>query len=179
VIVLFLFSLLYLLYEDDISFVYNCKHGGLDLSQRGLDQDSQSRRQKSISLDVMDILDGFQKLVSMIEKSRSRSRFLDLVSMRSAKTVLFSRDQDFSRQIKTFVILIYLGRDIYFSCRNLWKVVGEAQGKLIKVKVKPSPTTFHRCLKSKISRSRLKKSQFISTKSRFISTKSRFISTKS
>jgi len=51
--------------------------------------------------------------------------------------------------------------------------VGEAQGKLIKVKVKPSPTTFHRCLKSKISRSRLKMSRFISTKSRFISTKSR------
>jgi hypothetical protein len=53
--------------------------------------------------------------------------------------------------------------------------VGEAQGKLIKVKVKPSPTTFHRCLKSKISRSRLKKSRFISTKSRFISTKSRLL----
>jgi hypothetical protein len=53
------------------------------------------------------------------------------------------------------------------------------QGKLRKVKVKPSPTTFHRCLKSKISRSRLNKSRFISTKSRFISTKSRFISTKS
>jgi hypothetical protein len=51
--------------------------------------------------------------------------------------------------------------------------VGEAQGKLIKVKVKPSPTTFHRCLKSKISLSRLKKSLLISTKSRFISTKSR------
>ena len=51
--------------------------------------------------------------------------------------------------------------------------MGEAQGKLIKVKVKPSPTTFHRCLKSKISRSRLKMSRFISTKSRFISTKSR------
>ena len=71
--------------------------------------------------------------------------------------------------------MIYLDRDIYFSCRNLWKVVGEAQGKLIKVKVKPSPTTFHRCLKSKISRSRLKKSRFISTKSRFISKKSRFL----
>ena len=45
---------------------------------------------------------------------------------------------------------------------------GEAQGKLIKVKVKPSPTTFHRCLKYKISRSRLNKSRFISTKSRFL-----------
>jgi hypothetical protein len=36
------------------------KPGGLDLS----------RRPKSISLDVMDNLDGFQKLVSTIEKSR-------------------------------------------------------------------------------------------------------------
>ena len=61
---------------------------------------------------------------------------------------------DLDREITWF--LIYLDRDIFFSCRNLWKVVGEAQGKLIKVKVKPSPTTFHRCLKSKISRSRLK-----------------------
>ena len=79
--------------------------GGLDLSRRGLDRDSRSRRQKSISLYVMDNLDGFQKLVSTIEKSRLR--FLDLVSMRSAKTVLFSRDQDFSRQIEISVIAAY------------------------------------------------------------------------
>ena len=65
------------------------KLGGLDLSRHGLDRDSRSRCQKSISLDVMDNLDGFQKLVSTIEKSRSRLRFLNLVSMRSAKTVLF------------------------------------------------------------------------------------------
>jgi hypothetical protein len=50
--------------------------GGLDLSRRGLDRDSRSRHQKSISLGVMDNLDGFQKLVSTIEKSRSRSRNL-------------------------------------------------------------------------------------------------------
>ena len=71
------------------------KLGGLDLS----------RRQKSISLDVMDNLDGFQKLVSTIEKSRSRSRFLDLVSMSLAKALLFSRDRDFSRLIEIFVII--------------------------------------------------------------------------
>ncbi len=79
------------------------KPGGLDLSQR----------QKSISLDVMDNLDGFQKLVLTIEKSRSRSRFLDLVSMKSAKTVLFSRDQDFSRQIE--ISVIFLDFSIFFS----------------------------------------------------------------
>ncbi len=45
---------------------------------------------------------------------------------------------------------IYLARDIYFNCRNMWKVVRESQGKLRKDKEKPSLTTFHRCLKSKI-----------------------------
>ncbi len=60
----------------------------------------------SICLDVMDNLDGFQKLISTIEKSRSRSRFLDLVSMRSAKTVLFSRDFcDFSGFLNIFLDL--------------------------------------------------------------------------
>ncbi len=59
------------------------------MSRRGLDRDSRSRRQKSISLDVMDNLDGFQKLVSM----------------RSAKTVLFGWDQDLSRFVEIFVII--------------------------------------------------------------------------
>jgi hypothetical protein len=52
------------------------------------------------------------------------------------------------------------------------------QGKLRKVKVKPSPTTFHRCLKSKISQWRQKSLDLsrqnldylqISRKSRFVS----------
>jgi hypothetical protein len=58
------------------------KLGGLDLSRRGLDRDSRSRHRKKVSLDVMDNLDGFQKLVSTIEMSRSRSRYLDFVSTR-------------------------------------------------------------------------------------------------
>ena len=53
----------------------------------------------------MDDLDRFQKLVSTIEKSRSR--FLDLVSLRSAKTVLFGQDRDLSRLVKIFVIISY------------------------------------------------------------------------
>jgi hypothetical protein len=89
------------------------KHGGLNLSRRGLNRDSWSRRQKSISLDVMDNLDGFQKLVSTIEKTQSRSRFLDLVLMSLAKTILFGRDQDFLRLVKTFVI--FLDFSIFFS----------------------------------------------------------------
>jgi hypothetical protein len=117
-------------------------------------------------------LDTFKILVSTIEKSWSRSRFLDLVSMAICKT---STSQPRSRFIETcqdfcdclwflwiswfFLDLdreitwffTYIDRDIYINCRNLWKVVGEAQGKQRKVKVKPSPTTFHRCLKFKIS----------------------------
>ncbi len=154
--------------------------GGLDLS----------RRFSKVDLDMMDNLDAFQKLVSTIEISRSRLRYLDLVSMSLAKTVLlveieiFETNRDFcdfcglldfclnlDREITWF--FTYLDRDIYFNCRNLWKVVGEAQGKQRKVKVKPSPATFHRCLKSKISWSRLKKSRFILKKSWLISKKSR------
>ena len=71
--------------------------GGLDLSRRGLDRDSRSRRQKRVSLDGRENLDSFKKLVSTIEISRSRLRNLDLVSMSLAKTVLFGRDQDLSR----------------------------------------------------------------------------------
>ncbi len=40
---------------------------GLDLSRRGLDRDSQSRRQKRVSLDGRENLDSFKKLVSTIE----------------------------------------------------------------------------------------------------------------
>ncbi len=50
--------------EKSVETWHFCKPGGLDLSRRGLDRDSRSRCQKSISLDVMDNLDGFQKLVS-------------------------------------------------------------------------------------------------------------------
>ncbi len=75
------------------------------MSRRGLDRDSQSRRQKRVSLDGQENLDSFKKLVSTIEISRSRLRNLDLVSMSLAKTILFGRDQDFSRLIEIFVII--------------------------------------------------------------------------
>jgi hypothetical protein len=38
--------------------------GGLDLSRHGLDRDSRSRQFSKVELDMMDILVGFQKLVS-------------------------------------------------------------------------------------------------------------------
>jgi hypothetical protein len=61
------------------------KLGGLDLS----------RHRKKVSLDVMDNLDGFQKLVSTIEISRSRSRNLDFVSTRpKSPKSLKSLDRD-------------------------------------------------------------------------------------
>jgi hypothetical protein len=47
--------------------------GGLDLSRRGHDRDSQSQHWKKVRIDGRDNLDNFKKLVSTIEKSRSRS----------------------------------------------------------------------------------------------------------
>jgi hypothetical protein len=76
------------------------------LSRRGLDRDSRSRGFSKVDLDMVDNLDAFQKLVSTIEISRSRLRYLDLVSMSLAKTVLFGRDRDFLRLIETFVIFV-------------------------------------------------------------------------
>ncbi len=132
----------------------------------------------------MDNLDAFQKLVSTIEISWFSLDELSQDRTFWSRSRFFKTNRDFcdfcgflnfcldlDREITWF--FTYLDRDIYFNCRNLWKVVGEAQGKQRKVKVKPLPTTFHRCLKSKISWSRLKKSRFISTKSWFISKKSR------
>jgi hypothetical protein len=83
------------------------------MSRCGLDRDSRSRHQKRVSLDGQDSLDGrdnldsFKKLVSTIEISRSRLRYLDLVSMSIAKSILIGRDQDFLRLIETSVILAY------------------------------------------------------------------------
>jgi hypothetical protein len=75
------------------------------LSRRGLDRDSQSRRQKMVSLDGRENLDSFKKLASTIDISRSRSRNLDLVSMSLSKTVVFGRDRDLSRLVEIFVII--------------------------------------------------------------------------
>ena len=89
------------------------------MSRRGLDRDSRSGRQKSISLNVMDNLDGFQKLVSTIEKSRSRSRFLDLV------LTSMSRPKSLDRDLKILAFLDSLSRSrsrsawiFVFSCRD-------------------------------------------------------------
>ncbi len=147
------------------------KPGGLELSRSCLDQDFQSWHWKRAGLDSQENLDTFKILVSTIKKSRSRLRFLDLVSMAICKSStswprsrLIETCPDFcdclwflwiswyfspSRPRKN-LIFHNLDWDIYFSCRN---PVGQnvTQGKLRKVKVKPSPTTFQRCLKSKIS----------------------------
>ena len=71
------------------------------LNLGGLDRDSQSWRQKRVSLDGRENLDSFKKLVLKIEISQSRSTNLNLVSMSLAKTVLFGWDQDLSRLVKT------------------------------------------------------------------------------
>ena len=61
---------------------------------------SRSRRQKSISLDGRENLDSFKKLVSTIEKSRSRSRYLDFVSTSPSRSKYLDRDLDLSRFTK-------------------------------------------------------------------------------
>ena len=69
---------------------------------KSLDFKNLDRDKIKVDLDRRENLDGFQKLVSTIEKSRSRSRYLDLVSTGIAKTVLLDRDRDLSRLIETY-----------------------------------------------------------------------------
>ncbi len=100
------------------------KLGGLDLSRRGLDRDSRSRRQKSISLDVMDNLDVFQKLVSTIKKSRSRSRFLDLVWTSMSRPKSLDRDREIRWHLKILAFLNSLSRS---RSRSAWIFVFSRQ----------------------------------------------------
>jgi hypothetical protein len=51
-------------FKNYVFFSIIFRLGGLDLSRHGLDRDSRSRRFSKVDLDLMDILDGFQKLVS-------------------------------------------------------------------------------------------------------------------
>ena len=137
---------------------------------------SRSRRPKNISLDGWENLDGFQKLVSTIEKSRSRSRYLDLVSTGIAKTVLLDRDRDLSRLIEILVIFcdfcgfldffLDLDREIVYFYKYLDRDFSS------------QPYLFTFCaskLASKWAKSAGNSNFFqkVSTKSRFISTKSR------
>ncbi len=130
------------------------KLGGLDLSRRGLNRDSRSRRQKSISLDVMDNLDGFQKLVSTIEKSRSRLRFLDFVSTPPSRSKYLDQDRDLLRLIKIYQKISIISRSrsrsnynfhkswlrlillIHFTNRHLWKDVTFHSYLLVKISQK-------------------------------------------
>ena len=92
---------------------------------------SRSRRPKNISLD------GFQKLVSMIEKSWSRSRFLDFVSTPPSRSKYLDRDRDLSRLIEIYQKISIISRSrsnynfhksrsrlillVHFTNRHLWK----------------------------------------------------------
>ena len=71
---------------------------------------SRSRRPKNISLDGRENLDGFQKLVSTIEKSRSRSRNLDFVSTRPKSPKSLDRDREIRRDLKFLAFLDSLSR---------------------------------------------------------------------
>ena len=86
------------------------KHGGLDLSRNGLDQDSRSRRRQRVSLDSRENLDSVKKLVSTIEISRSRSRLLDFVSTTMSRPKSLDRDREICRDLKFSAFLDSLSR---------------------------------------------------------------------
>ncbi len=69
---------------------------------------------KNANLDSWENLATFKKLVSKIEKSWSRSRFLHLVSMAFENPVLFGRDWDLSRLVNTYVIFCHFSGFLNF-----------------------------------------------------------------
>ncbi len=91
-------------------FSFKTKVGGLDLSRRGLDRDSQSRHQKKVSLDGRENFDSFKKLVSTIEISRPRSRYLDLVSTLPSSHKSLDRDRETHRDMTFLANLESLSR---------------------------------------------------------------------
>ncbi len=76
------------------------KSGGLDLSRRGLDQDSQSWLWQKANFDGWENLDNFKKLVSTIEKSQSRSRNLDFVTTPLSSPKSLNRDREICQDLK-------------------------------------------------------------------------------
>jgi hypothetical protein len=87
-----------------------CRVGGLDLSRRGLDRDSRSRRRQRVSLDSRENLDSVKKLVSTIEISRSRSRYLDFVSTTMSRPKSLDRDREIRLDLKFSAFLDSLSR---------------------------------------------------------------------
>ncbi len=65
----------------------------------------------------MDNLNGFQKLVSTIEKSGSRSRFLDLVSTSMSRPKSLDRDREIRRDLKILAFLDSLSQS---GSRSAW-----------------------------------------------------------
>ncbi len=83
------------------------KLGGLNLFWSCLDQDSQSRHCQQVFLDDRENLDSFKKLVSMIEKSRSRWRNLNFVSTPPSGPKSLDWDHNLSRFTKS-IYFFYL-----------------------------------------------------------------------
>ncbi len=118
--------------------------GGLNLSRRGLDRDSQSRHQKKVSLDGRENLNSFKKLVSTIEKSRfcldttiqiqisrSRSRFIQTYrDLPKISIISRSRSRSSYNFHKSRSRLLLL---IHFTNRHLWKDVNFHSCLLVKM----------------------------------------------
>jgi hypothetical protein len=79
--------------------------GGLNLSWSCLDWESQSRIWQKVSLDSLENLDSFKKLVSTIEKSGSRSRNLNFVTTPPSSPKSLDRDQEICRDLKILINL--------------------------------------------------------------------------
>ena len=80
------------------------------MSRRGLDRDSRSQRRQRVSLDSRENLDSVKKLVSTIEISRSRSRYLDFVSTTMSRPKSLDRDREIRRDLKFSAFLDSLSR---------------------------------------------------------------------
>ena len=94
----------------NLLFWNSSKLGGLDLSRRGLDRDSRSRRRQRVSLNSRENLDSVKKLVSTIEISRSRSRYLDFVSTTMSRPKSLDRDRETRRDMTFLANLDSLSR---------------------------------------------------------------------
>jgi hypothetical protein len=72
--------------NDKQKILQICNLGGLDLSRRGLDRDSRSRRRQRVSLDSRENIDSIKKLVSTIEIETSRFRLDNNVQTKKSRS---------------------------------------------------------------------------------------------
>ncbi len=105
-------------YGDALA-IFPERPGGLNLSRSCLDRDSRSR-QKKADRDSRENLNSFKILVWTIENSRSRLRYLDLVSMAICKSNTSQSRLRLFKTCRDFCVLfvIFVDFSIFFSILN-------------------------------------------------------------